>query len=285
MNKFLITGGSGQLGMCFKAVSDKFPSLDLFFAGKEIVNINDPSTLKNIYNKFRFDGIINCAAYTNVDNSENDFESAFLINYKSLKNLVSFCREKKLKLIHFSTNYVFDGTSKYPYSEEDIPNPINIYGKSKYKGEQLIKNSNCEHVIIRISSLFSPYGKNFVETIKNQCLSNKNLTIVKDEWINPTYGIDLAKLILKQLSNQYFFEYSLYHFANRGCTNWFDFANQICKLLNMECKIESCLSIDYQSPATRPQFGLLDTSRIENHLSLSIATWEDALKRSLKNII
>lgn len=285
MNNYLVIGGNGQLGMCFRAVSFKFPNLNLYFADKALINLNKYSTLVNFYNKFNFDGIINCAAYTNVDKAENDFQNAFLTNYKALENLVLFCQIKNLKLVHFSTNYVFDGTSESPYTEEDIPNPINIYGKSKYKGEQVIRDSNCKHVIIRLSSLFSPYGKNFVKTLKDGCLSNKSFKIVNDEWINPTYGIDIAKVILEHLTNPIFFDYSIYNYVNKGDTNWFDFANQICKHLNIKCKINSCLSRDYKSPALRPQYGLLDTSRIENHLSLSIASWEDALKRSLNKTI
>ena len=161
MPSYLVTGGSGQLGQCFQEIAEEFPEINLFFASRNEVNISRPETIVNFYSKNPFAGIINCAAYTNVDLAENEQESTFKINTEGLQNLIDFAENKNLSIIHFSTDYVFDGQATEPYSEEAITNPIGIYGISKLQGEVRLSKSSCKNVIIRTSWLFSPFGKNF----------------------------------------------------------------------------------------------------------------------------
>ena len=201
MPSYLVTGGSGQLGQCFHAVAKESPAINLFFTSRNEVDITRSETLANFYSKNPFDGIINCAAYINVDQAEKEEESAFKINTEGLQNLIDFAEEKKLSIIHFSTDYVFDGNSSEPYPEEAATNPIGIYGNSKLKGEVRLSKSSCKNVTIRISWLFSPFGKNFVKTIAHLVKDKKELKVVDDQWGRPTYGIDLARTVLKLLSN------------------------------------------------------------------------------------
>ena len=284
MASYLVTGGKGQLGQCFQAVAKSFPEIELFFADRKEVDLIQPQTLVDYYHNTPFDGIINCAAYTAVDQAESESEKAFAVNGQGVKNLVAFCEQHQLKLVHFSTDYVFDGTLENPYKETDLPHPISVYGKSKYEGEQHLQEANCPHTSLRISWLFSPFGHNFVQTISSLCQTKEEIKVVNDQWGRPTYGMDVAQTVLEQLSNPHFFEYSCYHFANQGATSWFEWAQEICKQTTGECKVVPCTTAEYPTPAKRPQYAVLDTTRIEKHLSLTPASWQEALERCLKKM-
>ena len=185
MLSYLVTGGSGQLGQCFYAVAKEFPEINLFFTSRNEVDITRSETLANFYNKNPFDGIINCAAYTNVDQAEKEIESAFKINTDGLQNLIDFAENKNISIIHFSTDFVFEGQSAESYLEESVTNPIGIYGNSKLKGEVLLSKSSCKSVTIRISWLFSPFGKNFVKTIDRIAKEKSAVDVVDDQWEDP----------------------------------------------------------------------------------------------------
>jgi len=284
MASYLVTGGKGQLGQCLQAVAKSFPEIELFFADRKEVDLRKPQTLADYYHNTPFDGIINCAAYTAVDQAESESEKAFAVNGQGVKNLVAFCEQHQLKLVHFSTDYVFDGTLENPYKETDLPHPISVYGKSKHEGEQHLQQANCPHTSFRISWLFSPFGHNFVQTIRSLCQTKEEIKVVNDQWGRPTYGMDVAQTVLEQLSNPHFFEYSCYHFANQGATSWFEWAQEICKQTTGECKVVPCTTAEYPTPAKRPQYTVLDTTRIEKHLSLTPASWQEALERCLKRM-
>jgi len=284
MASYLVTGGKGQLGQCLQAVAKSFPEIELFFADRKEVDLRKPQTLADYYHNTPFDGIINCAAYTAVDQAESESEKAFAVNGQGVKNLVAFCEQHQLKLVHFSTDYVFDGTLENPYKETDLPHPISVYGKSKHEGEQHLQQANCPHTSFRISWLFSPFGHNFVQTIRSLCQTKEEIKVVNDQWGRPTYGMDVAQTVLEQLSNPHFFEYSCYHFANQGATSWFEWAQEICKQTTGECKVVPCTTAEYPTPAKRPQYAVLDTTRIEKHLSLTPASWQEALERCLKRM-
>ena len=187
MPSYLVTGGSGQLGQCFLAVTKESPAINLFFTSRNEVDITRSETLANFYCKNPFDGIINCAAYTNVDQAEKEEESALKINTEGLQNLIDFAEEKKLSIIHFSTDYVFDGNSSEPYPEVAATNPIGIYGNSKLQGEVRLSKSSCKNVTIRTSWLFSPFEKNFVKTIARIAKEKSAIKVVDDQWGRPTY--------------------------------------------------------------------------------------------------
>ncbi len=284
MPNYLITGREGQLGQCFAAVAEEFPKIKLIFTNQNEVDLIHPETLLNSYNNKPFKGIINCAAYTNVDNAEQESEKAYQINAEGLKNLTVFAEKKGLSLVHFSTDYVFDGVASFPYQEDDKPNPINIYGHSKLYGEQLLEKAKCQHTTFRISWLFSPFGNNFLKVILKLSQIKKTFKVVNDQFGRPTYGIDLARIVLTNIEEPNFFDYNCYHYASRYATTWFDFASKIIAIKKSTCQIKPCSTEEYPALAKRPKYSVLDTKLIENHLSLDMPSWEDSLKRCLKRI-
>ena len=282
MPSYLVTGGSGQLGQCFQAVAKEFPEINLFFASRNEVDITRPETIANFYSKNPFVGIINCAAYTNVDLAENEQESTFKINTEGLQNLIDFAENKNLSIIHFSTDYVFDGESSEPYQEEAVTNPIGIYGKSKLQGEILLSKSSCKNVTIRTSWLFSPFGKNFVKTIARIAKEKSALKVVEDQLGKPTYGIDLARTVLKLISNNTIYTFPILHYANQGVCSWKEFAEAIVNELECKTIVQGITTSAYPTSAIRPKYSILDTGRIEKELQIEIPTWQESLKKCIQ---
>ncbi len=284
MSNILVTGAEGQLGQCFQALAIEYPIHNLFFLSKKSLDINKSSSLNKVYDQNPFDGIINCAAYSNVDKAEIETEKAYETNERGIKTLVSFAEKKNLFIVHFSTDYVFDGTSRILLKEEHAKNPVNHYAKSKLAGEKILSKANCSHTTFRISWLFSPFSNNFVKTILKISKIKKEIRVVDDQLGSPTYGIDLARVILDNFTNLRFFDFECYHFTNKGGISWFEFAKKIIEISKRNCSIKPCLTSEYETLAVRPKYSILDTKRVENHLSLSIPDWEDALIRCFKKI-
>ena len=282
MPSYLVTGGSGQLGQSFQAVAKEFPEINLYFASRNEVDITRSETIVNFYSKNPFDGIINCAAYANVDRSEKDQRNVFKINTEGLQSIIDFAENKNLSIIHFSTDYVFDGQSSEPYPEEAGTNPTGIYGESKLQGEILLSKSSCKSVTIRTSWLFSPFGKNFVKTITRLVKEKSNIKVVDDQWGRPTYGIDLARTILRLISTNKIYTFPILHYANQGVCNWKEFAEAIVN--ELECKniIQGITTSAYPTLAKRPKYSILDTGRIENKLGVAIPTWQESLKKCMQ---
>lgn len=284
MANILITGANGQLGKCFQSIENEFETHNLILSKKTDLDILNLNSIEELYNKNTFDGIINCAAYTQVDKAEIEKQKAYSINAEGVSNLISFAEKKKLFIIHFSTDYVYEGSTKYFYIESDKENPVNYYGKTKYESEKLLKKAKCPNIIFRISWLFSPFGSNFVKTILRETKNKDEIKIVNDQWGRATYGIDLARVVLNNIDNPLFFEFNCYNYAQKNYTSWYDFAKKIIEKKNVSCIIKPCLTGEYPTLAKRPQYSILDTLRIENHLSLKISTWQNALERCLKRI-
>jgi dTDP-4-dehydrorhamnose reductase len=282
MPSYLVTGGSGQLGQCFHAVAKESPAINLFFTSRNEVDITRSETLANFYSKNPFDGIINCAAYINVDQAEKEEESAFKINTEGLQNLIDFAEEKKLSIIHFSTDYVFDGNSSEPYTEAAATNPLGIYGKSKLEGETLLSTSRCSNVIVRTSWLFSPFATNFVKTIAHLAQEKSSLKVVDDQWGRPTYGLDLARTILTLISNDTIYNFPILHYANEGVCSWKAFAEAIINEVEPTTVIHGIPSSDYPTLAKRPKYSILDTQRIEKDLGITIPKWQESLKKCIQ---
>ena len=282
MPSYLVTGGSGQLGQCFQEVVNEFSDINLFFATRNEVNISRPETIVNFYSKKPFDGIINCAAYTNVDLAENEQESTFKINTEGLQNLIDFAEIRNLSIINFSTDYVFDGDSSEPYREESITSPIGVYGKSKLQGEVLLSKSSCKSVTIRTSWVFSPFGKNFVKTITRLAKERSALKVVDDQWGRPTYGIDLARTVLKLISNNTIYTFPILHYANQGVCSWKEFAEAIVNELECKTIIKGIPTSAYPTLAKRPKHSILDTQRIKKELQIDIPTWQESLKKCMQ---
>ena len=282
MRSYLVTGGAGQLGQCLQEVAKEFPEANLFFASRNEVDITRPETIVNFYSKNPFVGIINCAAYTNVDQSENEQEGASKINTEGVQNLIDFVENKNLSIIHFSTDYVFDGQSVVPYQEQVATNPIGIYGKSKLQGEIILSKSSCKNVTIRTSWLFSPFGKNFVKTIARMAKEKSDLKVVEDQQGKPTYGIDLARTVLKLISNNTIYTFPILHYANQGVCSWKEFAEAIVNELECKTIVQGITTLAYPTSAIRPKYSILDTGRIEKELQIEIPTWQESLKKCIK---
>ena len=282
MTSYLVTGMSGQLGQCFQAVVNEFFEINLFFTTRNEVDITRSETIVNFYSKKPFDGIINCAAYTNVDQAENEQENAVKINTEGLQNLIDFAENKNLSIIHFSTDYVFDGQSAEPYPEEAVTNPIGVYGESKLQGEILLSKSRCKNVTIRTSWLFSPFGKNFVKTIARIAKEKPELKIVEDQWGRPTYGIDLARTILRLISINKIYTFPILHYANKGVCSWKEFAEAIVNELERKIIIKGIPTSDYPTLAKRPKYSILETKLIEKELQIEIPKWQESLKKCMQ---
>jgi len=284
MPNYLVTGGSGQLGQCFHSVAKEFPEINLFFTSRNEVDITLSETVANFHSKNPFDGIINCAAYTNVDQAEKEQESALKINTEGLQNLIAFAQEKKLSIIHFSTDYVFDGNSSEPYREKAETNPLGVYGASKLQGEIHLLKSSCKNVSIRTSWLFSPFGKNFVKTIAHLAKDKKELKVVEDQYGRPTYGIDLARAVLSLISNKTIYGFPILHYANKGICSWKEFAEAIVNTFGSETKVLGVSTSDYPTLAKRPKYSILDTERLERALKIEIPLWNESLKKCIQII-
>jgi dTDP-4-dehydrorhamnose reductase len=284
MPRYLVTGSKGQLGQCFHSIQSEFPQYQLLFASQSEVDITQVQTLSNYLNKHPFEGIINCAAYTQVDEAETDADAARKINSEGVRTIIQFAEAESLKLIHFSTDFVFDGIKKGEYLEDDQATPLSSYGQSKREGEVFLEKGNCPCVNFRISWLYSPFGKNFVKTIIKKCQSNTALKVVDDQFGKPTYGLDLARAVLSYLENPDLFKYRTYHFAQGPQTTWFDFTRKITELIGSNCKVKPIPSSAYPTAAKRPSNSALNTQRIENTLSLNIRPWESALEECIKRI-
>ena len=282
MPSYLVTGGSGQLGQCFHAVTNQFSEINLFFASRNEVDITRSETIANFYSKNPFDGIINCTAYTNVDQAEKEEENALKINTEGLQNLIDFAENKNLSIIHFSTDYVFDGQATEPYPEQAATNPIGIYGNSKLQGEVRLSKSSCKNVTIRTSWLFSPFRKNFVKTVAQIAKGKSALKVVDDQWGRPTYGIDLARTILRLISTNKIYTFPILHYANQGVCSWKEFAEAIVNELECKTIVQGITTLAYPTSAIRPKYSILDTGRIENKLGVAIPTWQESLKKCMQ---
>ena len=282
MRSYLVTGGSGQLGQCFQAVINEFPEINLFFVSRNEVDITRSETIANFYSKNPFDGIINCTAYTNVDQAEKEEENALKINTEGLQNLIDFAENKNLSIIHFSTDYVFDGQATEPYPEQAATNPIGIYGNSKLQGEVRLSKSSCKNVTIRTSWLFSPFRKNFVKTVAQIAKGKSALKVVDDQWGRPTYGIDLARTVLKLISNDTMDTLHILHYANKGMCNWKEFAEVIVNELECKAIVQGITTLAYPTIAKRPKYSILDTGQIEKELQIEIPTWQESLKKCIQ---
>jgi dTDP-4-dehydrorhamnose reductase len=281
----LVTGANGQLGRELRQLSLKFLSYDFLFASKEELAIENTTAVTRFFERQQINYCINCAAYTAVDKAETEKEKAFLINADAAGLLAATCSDHKTKLIHISTDYVYDGTSGNPLKEEDAVAPLNVYGSSKLKGEELVLNHNASALIIRTSWVYSPYGSNFVKTMLRLFKEKESINVVNDQQGCPTYAADLASVIMKfvELTENNNNNYDgIVNYCNGGVTTWFDFALAINEFLESSCKILPVHTAQYPTPAQRPLYSVLDTSRIKNMLHIDIPFWKESLHKCLE---
>lgn len=276
--KILITGANGQLGRCLQDVAVNHPDYDFHFKTSKELDITKKAQINPLFNDEKFDYCINCAAYTAVDKAETDQENAFLVNAEAAKYLAEACKANDTTLIHISTDFVFDGTKGTPYTEDNLPNPINVYGASKLKGEQYVQKILDNYFIIRTSWVYSEYGHNFVKTMLQLGTKRKELNVINDQIGSPTYAGDLAKAIM-EIINSKTTNYGLYHYSNEGAISWFDFAKAIFEIKEMQVKVNPIPSEAYPTQARRPVFSVMDKNKIKQFLK--IPQWKNRLEKCL----
>ncbi|HEY9221623.1 MAG TPA: dTDP-4-dehydrorhamnose reductase [Lutibacter sp.] len=281
----LITGSKGQLGLELVNLGHQFPNLNLFCTDKFSLDILNFEESEQYVLKNNIDAIVNCAAYTDVNKAEDEFEMADEVNHIAVRNLGLIAKKHHLKLIHISTDYVFDGNSEIPYKESDATNPQNAYGVTKLNGEKALLEINPQHsIIIRTSWLYSEFGNNFVKSMLKLSKEKESITVVSDQIGSPTYAKDLALAILQiipAINNE---NIQIYHYANKGQCSWFDFASAIMKIAAQNCEVLPIPSSAYKTKAKRPKYSLLNTDKIQHAFNLEIPNWEDALRECvLKN--
>ena len=273
----LITGSTGQLGSSFKQADHLFPGYDFRYTSREELPLGDDQKMREFFISVQPRYFINCAAYTAVDKAETEKELAFKINAEAVGNIAKLCNEYHCRFIHISTDYVFDGTSAMPYREENNINPVNVYGASKAAGERYALQYCPDAIILRTSWVFSEYGKNFVKTMISLMHSREEISVVNDQTGAPTYAPDLASAIMTIISSSSWLP-GIYHYSNAGQTTWFGFAEAIKKLISSDCRVNPIPSSAYPTPARRPQYSLLNTTKITTAYPLEIRDWKLSLK-------
>lgn len=281
MKKIIVTGGNGQLGNCLKKISGKFSDYTFIFADRELLDITNEAAVEDFFEKENPDFCINASAYTAVDLAEAETENAFAVNAYGVKNLAKACQNQNAVLIHVSTDYVFDGETSLPYSEDDFTNPKSIYGKSKLKGEELAFEENPKTIIIRTSWLYSEYNKNFVKTMLHLFSSRDELSIVADQYGQPTNANDLAEAIMEIIENPSK-EFGIFHFSNYPETTWFHFAEKIKQLSGSEIKLNGIETKDYPTPASRPQRSTMCLDKISEKYGIEPKHWENSLEECIE---
>ena len=282
MLNILVTGSRGQVGSEIKKLSKNY-SYNFLFTDKKELDICNKRAISIFIQENSIDTIINCAAYTDVDKAETEQIIADKINHQAVKYLAEISKEKDIKLIHISTDYLFNGENFRPYIESDTTNPNSVYGQTKLDGENALKEINPkESIIVRTSWLYSSFGKNFVKTILRLGKERDSLGVIFDQVGTPTYARDLAKAILDilpQIDNK---DVEIYNYSNEGVLSWYDFAKEIIKMAKIECNIKPIETKDYPTPALRPHYSLLNKSKIKKEFNLTIPYWRDSLDECLK---
>ncbi|MDD2328126.1 MAG: dTDP-4-dehydrorhamnose reductase [bacterium] len=284
----LVTGADGQLGSALRVLTRRMNlPFRFFFTGSGELDITNRTQVDDFVVGQRIRYILNCAAYTAVDKAESDREKAYAINAAGVENIALVANQHGVKLIHLSTDFVFDGRSTVPYNEESEPHPLSVYGETKLKGEQLLQAVAGDWIVLRTSWLFSEYGSNFVKRMLRLMQERKQLTVVDDQRGTPTYAVDLAEMMIHILRDAEAngWKTGIYHFSNRGETSWFGFAEAIRRIAGIEhCEILPVSTGEYPTAARRPPYSVLDLTKICDSFRVEIPTWEEALQRCIRNI-
>jgi dTDP-4-dehydrorhamnose reductase len=295
--RILVTGKNGQLGQSINKlinietkIENNPSSNEFIFVGREELDLSNNSSIINYFdNHDKFDIVINSAAYTAVDQAEEEQELANQVNHLAVKQLAGIAKEQKARLIHISTDYVFNGESDKPYIETSETNPINVYGKSKLAGEKALQAvMPMNAVIIRTSWVYSEYGNNFVKTMLRLGKERDELNVVSDQIGSPTYATDLAGAILEIIKNKEFREEDqatqIYHYSNEGEISWHDFAKEIFKIAKTNCKVNPITTQQYPTPAKRPKNTLMNKNKIIEKFGVKNANWKEPLNTCITTL-
>ena len=292
--RILVTGKNGQLGKSINKVvntgngkNNYQQDNEFIFVGREELDLSSERSISHYFDRSnKFDVIINCAAYTAVDKAEEECELANQVNHLAVKQLANIANEQKAKLVHVSTDYVFDGTGGKPYKETDKTNPINIYGETKLAGEQSLKEiMPTNAIIIRTSWVYSEFGNNFVSTMLRLGKERDELNVVSDQIGSPTYVTDLAGAILEIIKSKEFREENqttqIYHYSNEGEISWYEFAKEIFKIAKIDCKVNPITTQQYPTPAKRPRHVFIENKKIFDEYGVLVCFWKKSLRRLL----
>jgi dTDP-4-dehydrorhamnose reductase len=286
----LVTGANGQLGQAIQSISGNYPEIDFVFCDSSSLDITNSNNVERIFNEFKPNFCINAAAYTAVDKAESESEKAILINVNGAKNLAEGCKSNNVILLHVSTDFVFDGNPnvtssavEMPYTEEDIPNPTGVYGRTKLDGEKAIQETFDKYYIIRTSWVYSQFANNFMKTMIRLGSERDSLSVVNDQIGTPTNAVDLAEVLVKICLTSYLLPptsnlYGIYNFSNEGQCSWYDFAKKIFEVNKIKIDLIPIPTSSYPTPAKRPAYSVLDKSKIKNIFEINILDWESSLK-------
>jgi dTDP-4-dehydrorhamnose reductase len=279
----LVTGANGQLGRCIRTVSQRYTEYDYIFTDVEELDITSREAIGIFLDQNKVSAIINTAAYTAVDKAETDCKAANLLNNIAAGYLADATVERGIRLVHISTDYVFNGNTHTPYTPYDSTKPTTIYGRTKLKGEKAVHKNSPSAAIVRTAWLYSEYGNNFVKTMLNLGEQNKELKVVFDQTGSPTYAIDLAEFIIGLAGNCS--GKQIIHYSNEGVCSWYDFARKIMQYAHLDCQIKPVFSSEYPKPAQRPSYSVLDKSETKAIYNIEIPHWEDSLKKCIDNLM
>lgn len=279
----IVSGKSGQLGCELKDASLSFPRFEFHFFDRAELDIASDNAITAVFEKYRPAYFINTAAYTAVDKAETEQELAYLINAEATGNIANTCKAYGSKLIHISTDYVFNGNGSAPYKETDVTDPVNYYGYTKWMGEQLALQNNPLSIVIRTSWVYSVYGSNFVKTMLRLMKERSDLNVVNDQFGTPTYAKDLAEAIM-QIIDQHNFHPGIYHFSNEGAINWYQFATAIKEIKQLNCNVHPIPSSQYPTPAKRPAYSVLSKEKIQSAFGIQLKPWQQSLAECLKKL-
>ncbi len=285
MPKILVTGGNGQLGQSIQSIENNYKEFDFIYTDINELDICNLNALREFLASNNVQYLINCAAYTAVDKAEQEQTLAKKINAEAVENIGIATAENNIKVLHVSTDYVFDGKSFKPYTEEELAVPESFYGQTKLLGEKLLLQNQPDSVVLRTSWLYSEFGNNFVKTMIKLGNDREELNVVADQIGTPTYAVDLADALLSIIKNvedkESEFHSGIYHFSNEGVCSWYDFTKNIHQIMDIQCNVMPIESKDYPTAAPRPFYSVLNKSKIKTTFKISIPYWKTSLERCL----
>jgi len=281
--KILVTGANGQLGSEIKDLSSNYSTDSFVFLDREEMPLDDLTKVREVLERLSPNLIVSAGAYTAVDKAESEADLVDIINHQAVAVMARWAAENDRKLMHISTDYVFQGNSSRPLKEEEPTDPINVYGLSKQRAEEAIISSGADAIIIRTAWVYSSYGSNFVKTMIRLMTDRDEISVIEDQVGSPTYAHDLAQVILKIIHSDRWVK-GVYHFSNEGEISWYDFAVAIKELKNLDCNIKPITTAEYPTAAKRPNYSLLDKTKIKRTFGVTVPEWKQSLVNMLGKI-
>ncbi|HEY8898168.1 MAG TPA: dTDP-4-dehydrorhamnose reductase [Niastella sp.] len=282
----LVTGANGQVGQELRVLAASYPTFEFVFTSHDTMPVNNEAAVQKVFAAHQSAYCINCAAYTAVDKAESEQDIAYQVNAEGTRILAAACKANNTRFIHISTDYVFNGQSPAPYTEDAATDPVNTYGATKLKGEQLCLQYDPEAVIIRTAWVYSSFGKNFVKTMMKLMHDRPAINVVSDQVGAPTYAADLAKCMMHIVAGDHAKTINwvpgIYHYSNQGRISWHEFAVAIKEFTGSACTVNPIPSEQYPTPAKRPAFSLLDTNKIRKTFNCTIPEWKESLQQCIK---